>query len=216
MRRILVPYLSGIFLSSKTKFFHDFKVSLWQPANVVATKQNIFQKNEFRTCVQLLWKAIFKWNPSQWPQSWCPHKNWIPLQFVWQVFQEQNKVEVPHNFKTCRKGSFPVWHQICWDPMNLCTILRQTVTWGPTIKEYMKRNQPGNESIWDKARLSNKWQKDDDPKYQEETAEYDGAPQQVWLEINILMYNNRFYLVKALDPSLIIVRMKTDILIHWF
>ena len=99
---------------------------------------------------------------------------------------------------------------------NALTILRQTVTWGPTIKEYMKRNQPGNESIWDKARLSNKWQKDDDPKYQEETAEYDGAPQQVWLEINILMYNNRFYLVKALDPSLIIVRMKTDILIHWF
>ena len=135
---------------------------------------------------------------------------------MWQVFQEQNKVEVPHNFNTCRKGSFPVWHQICWDPMNLCTILRQTVTWGPTIKEYMKRNQPGNESIWDKARLSNKWQKDDDPKYQEETAEYDGAPQQVWLEINILMYNNRFYLVKALDPSLNIVRMKTDILIHWY
>ena len=181
MRRILVPYLSGIFLSSKTK--------------------HISEKWVLNLCATFV-VSIFKWNPSQWPQSWCPHKNWIPLQFVWQVFQEQNKVEVPHNSKTCRKGSFPVWHQICWDPMNLCTILRQTVTWGPTIKEYMKRNQPGNESIWDKARLSNKWQKDDDPKYQEETAEYDGAPQQVWLEINILMYNNRFYLVKALDPSL--------------
>ena len=46
----------------------------------------------------------------------------------------------------------------------------------------------GNESIWDKARLSNKWQKDDDPKCREETAEYDVAPQQVSLEINLLIF----------------------------
>ena len=36
-------------------------------------------------------------------------------------FRSKNKVEVPHNFITCRKGSFPVWHQICWDPMHNST-----------------------------------------------------------------------------------------------
>ena len=69
MRRILVPYLSAIFPCLKTKFVHDITISLWQPAKLVATKRQTFQKNECWICLQHVWKTVFSWNLSQIPQS---------------------------------------------------------------------------------------------------------------------------------------------------
>ena len=119
MRRILVPYLSAIFPCLKTKFVHDITISLWQPAKLVATKRQTFQKNECWICLQHVWKTFFSWNLSQRPQSCCPHRSWVSLQSVWQIIQKQKEVEIPHEFNACWKGSFKLWHQIWWDPMHL-------------------------------------------------------------------------------------------------
>lgn len=108
---------------------------------------------------------------------------------MWQVFQEQNKVEVPHN----EKEAFQC------DIKSVGIQCTYNSTTNSNLRAHNKRVHE------EKPTNGNEWQKDDDPKCREETAEYDVAPQQVSLEINIL------HPASQLNPGVTLLRSRAPL-----